>query len=287
MSMNRQIAPGGIEWTRVHGREGYTWNVIGGCIHDCKWTMPDGNTAICYAKEVADRMRDDKFYPKGFEHHYWHPERLTEPLKKKEPAGIFIDSMSDLFAANVPEDEIKAVLDVCKKADWHIFQVLTKHPARLRKFAIPDNVWVGVSAPPTHFRGNRLNEAQQVRFMHAGLDVLADLQNPVRWLSVEPLSFDFARGLKWWMNGTGAGDDFLNHVIDHDRVRRLPFNWMVIGAATYGKKTYQPEAAWVSNLLELADEFGIKVFFKGNLDWPASEWREEFPMVEPLQPSLF
>jgi len=75
---------------------------------------------------------------------------------------------------------------------------------------------------------------------------------PVRWMSIEPLSFDIAPLLK---------DACLQ--------------WAVIGAATNGRKTYQPEPEWVENLLDTLDAQGTKVFFKGNLEW--GEWREEFP----------
>src|SRR3990167_2707371 len=88
-----------IEWTRIVNpdgttRRGYTWNVVGGCQHDCKWLV-DGQIAECYAKTIAERVATASF-PNGFEHHYFHTERLQEPLKLKGPAGIFIDSMSDL-----------------------------------------------------------------------------------------------------------------------------------------------------------------------------------------------
>ncbi len=92
------------------------WNVIGGCKHRCRWEMPDGSVAICYAEEVANALRSDKFYPQGFENHYYHPDRLTEPLKVKTPAKIFLDSMSDLMGHWVPDEQIEAVLDIARKA---------------------------------------------------------------------------------------------------------------------------------------------------------------------------
>ncbi len=113
--MNKQqksVTKRGIEWTD------FTWNVIGGCKHRCRWEMPDGSVAICYAEEVANALRSDKFYPQGFENHYYHPDRLTEPLKVKTPAKIFLDSMSDLMGHWVPDEQIEAVLDIARKAHW-------------------------------------------------------------------------------------------------------------------------------------------------------------------------
>ena len=56
---------------------------------------------------------------------------------------------------------------------------------------------------------------------------------------------------------------------------QLPFEWVIIGAATNGPKTYQPEPKWTHRLLDVLDAQGIPIFFKGNLDW--QPWREEFP----------
>jgi protein gp37 len=260
--MNEQKAPYGIEWTRVWGRRGYTWNPVGGCHHDCQWDMPDGSTAICYAKEVADRMRDDRFYQHGFEHNYFHPERLAEPAAKKEPSGIFLDSMSDLLAANVPDEQIEAVLNAAASAPQHVFQLLTKNPPRLLKFKFPENIWLGVSMPPTRLMGTTMDENRQARWMDRALDVLAQISGNIRWLSLEPLSFD------------------VNQIIGPRA--NPPIDWVVIGAASNGRKLYQPRPEWVHGLLQTFDFNRTPVFFKGNLDWPRTEWRAAFP-PEPIR----
>lgn len=256
--MNKQ-GKNGIEWTKTvlpdgTERQGYTWNPVGGCKHGCEWRMPDGTVAECYAKTVAERFRSDNFYKHGFERHYWHPERLSEPFMVKEPSRIFLDSMSDLMGKWVTEEQIVAVLTVCEKADWHTFQLLTKNAPRLLQFNFPPNVWVGVSAPPSFMFGKELSFDQQKAMVSRQLDVLRQINVPVRWMSIEPLSFDIAPLL--------AGID-------------NPLRWAVIGAASNGAKTYQPERAWVQNLLDVLDEQGIPVFFKGNLQW--KPWREHFP----------
>jgi protein gp37 len=240
----------GIEWTD------YTWNPVRGCKHQCRWEMPDGSIAECYAETVAERVAQ-KVYDQGFEHHYWNPHVLGEPLKVQTPARIFLDSMSDLMGAWVPVDEIRQVLDICRQAHWHTFQLLTKNAPRLLEFKdqLPANVWVGVSAPPSFMFGKRLSHEQQTRMVTRQLDVLRQLAVPVRWMSIEPLSFDIAPLL-----------------VDS------PLEWAVIGAATNGRKTYQPDAAWVQNVLDVLDAQGTKVFFKGNLEWPV--WRETFPAPE-------
>ncbi|MDW8299794.1 MAG: DUF5131 family protein [Anaerolineae bacterium] len=246
--MNKQRASG-IEWTD------YTWNPVGGCKHACRWQMPDGSWAKCYAETIAERFTSA--YPHGFAHHYWHPNRLAEPLKLKKPAKIFLDSMSDLMGYWVKDEQVRQVLDVCQRAHWHTFQLLTKNAPRLLNFDFPPNVWVGVSAPPSEMFGKRLSRAQQERMVGRQLEVLAQLRVLVRWMSIEPLSFNIAPLLK-----------------------NAPLEWAVIGAATNGTHTYQPEREWVERLLALFDAQGTKVFFKGNLQWDRSAWRADFPCLE-------
>lgn len=257
--MNKQGA-NGIEWTD------YTWNPIGGCFHDCKWEMPDGSIAQCYAKSIAEKFNGG--YPQGFEHHYWRPEKLDEPRKHKEPSKIFLDSMSDLAGHWVIRDQIRQVLWQCEQAHWHTFQLLTKNAPGLLKFpCIPQNVWVGASVPPTFYMGKRLTHDQQLRMLKRTLDVLRLIDVPVRWMSIEPLSFDIAPSMK-----------------------NCGLQWVVIGAASNGRRYYQPQASWVQNLLDVMDEQSIPVFFKGNLDW--QPWRAFFPgdkspIVEPVQLSMW
>jgi protein gp37 len=86
------------------------------------------------------------------------------------------------------------------------------------------------------------------------LEIRDQVSVPVRWMSIEPLSFDIAA-----------------------LIENSPLEWAVIGAATNGKKTYQPEAEWVENVLHVLDAQDTAVFFKGNLKW--SPWREAFPLV--------
>src|SRR5574340_735646 len=109
--MNKQ-GENGIEYCD------YTDNPGGGCAHECRFEMPSGDTAICYAESFALGLAR-KAYPNGFAHHYWRPHLLKEPLKVREPARIFINSMSDLMGIQVPDEHIRAVLEMCRGASWH------------------------------------------------------------------------------------------------------------------------------------------------------------------------
>ncbi len=223
--------------------------------------MPDGRIAECYAETVAERVAQ-KSYPEGFEHHYWRPELLDKPLSISKPARIFLDSMSDLMGHWVPDEQIRHVLSICEQAHWHTFQLLTKNAPRLKQFTFPPNIWIGVSAPPTIMFGRRLSLAQQTQMLKTMLSVLRSIDVPVRWISIEPLSFDIAPLL--------IGSNL---------------QWAVIGAATNGPTAYQPRPEWVQNALDVLDAQNTKVFFKGNLKW--HPWRDEFPQEVREQLLLF
>ena len=262
--MNRQNPPKGIEWTRIKDadgteRPGYTWNPTGGCFHGCTWQMPDGSITECYAKTIAERFTSG--YRHGFEHHYWRPHNLKAPLKVKEKAGIFVGSMADLFGHWVPDEQIHAVLDVMREAHWHTFQTLSKFPIRLPKIGpFPENVWVGVSLPAGHL----MSATGGARALKAYLKHMKKIKATVRFMSIEPLWFDVTPVFEDWLETENA----------------LPFEWAIIGAASNGRRVFQPETKWTADLLKVFDKQDVPVFFKGNMDkdfW--KDWREYFPVA--------
>lgn len=256
MNKQRKNAGGrGIEWTD------WTWNPTAGCMHGCTWKMPDGSIAECYAKKIAEGLARAA-YPQGFEHHYWREHTLQEPLKEKTPSKIFVGSMADLFGHWTPAEQIRQVLDVMRQAHWHTFQTLSKYPIRLPEFnPFPSNVWVGVSLPAGHL----MSETGGARALKSYLKQMTKIEAGIRFMSVEPLWFDASRVFQEWLETNES----------------LPFEWIIIGAATNGRKAYQPDPAWVENLVAVMEEQKIPIFFKGNLVWPT--WREEFPAsLEPV-----
>lgn len=257
----------GIEWTD------YTFNPVAGCMHGCHWTMPDDSVARCYAEVVAEGVAQ-RAYPEGFAHHYWYPERLSEPSQVKTPSKIFLDSMSDLMGHWVTDDQIRQVLKVCEDNPHHTFQLLTKQPPRLLKFEFPPNVWVGVSAPPSVLMGRVLSEKQRRAYVFKALDVLNQVKASVRWMSIEPLSYNIAFDFWYWHFSHSTSQQI-----------KLPIDWVVVGAATHYRKTYQPQSEWVSNVLSCLD--GTPIFFKGNLrgNPAATPWREEFPATQQKSPA--
>lgn len=272
--MNKQNPPHGIEWTRIANpdgtrRNGYTWNPTGGCLHGCTWKMPDGSVTQCYAKTVAEGVASPA-YPEGFEHHYWRPDQLTAPLSVKKPAGIFVGSMADLFGYWVAKEQIQSVLDTMRHADWHIFQTLSKNPKRLPEFSpFPSNVWVGASVPA----GHQMKAEGAVRATQFYLKYLAEVKATVRFMSIEPLWFDVAE----------AFEQYIDTITSWGKPRRLPLEWVIIGAASNGRTYYQPDPAHLAKLLQVLNTHHIPVFYKGNLE--QSPRREEFPATR--QMSIF
>src|SRR6266498_208535 len=110
-----------IEWTDS------TWSPVTGC------TKVSPGCDHCYAERVTER-----FHGKGsFENVVLHEDRLAQPLRWRKPRRVFVNSMSDLFHDDVPDEFIVRVFDVMQNASRHTFQVLTKRHARMRSLVTP------------------------------------------------------------------------------------------------------------------------------------------------------
>jgi len=137
-------------------------------------------------------------YRNGFNvtcHHDW----LDWPLKDRRPKRIFVNSMSDLFHSEVPEEFIQDVFGVMGQAHWHTFQILTKRPHRLAELASRltwhNNVWMGVTI-------------EDDRYSYRA-DLLRSTGAAVKFVSLEPLlgplpSLD-VNGLDWVIIGGESG----------------------------------------------------------------------------------
>ena len=80
-----------IEWTDA------TWNPVTGC------TKISPGCKHCYAERLANRLQamGQVNYRNGFEVTL-QPQLLELPVRWKSPKRIFVNSMSDLFHAEVP-----------------------------------------------------------------------------------------------------------------------------------------------------------------------------------------
>ena len=152
----------GIEWTEA------TWNPTVGC------TKVSPGCDRCYAEKITRRF--PKTFPNGFDLTL-RPELIGLPKHWRRPRVVFVNSMSDLFHADVPAAFITQVFDVMAECPQHTFQVLTKRAERLARMAprLPwsSNVWVGVSVESPEFLWR--------------VDYLRKVPAIVRFVSAEPL----------------------------------------------------------------------------------------------------
>ena len=125
----------GIEWTDA------TWNPVRGCRR-----VSEG-CRNCYAERVAARFAGEGQPYEGLvalgpQGPRWNgtvrlvPEMLEQPIRWRKPRRIFVNSMSDLFHEDVPDEYVLRVFDVMRQAGQHVFQVLTKRPDRMRDFCL-------------------------------------------------------------------------------------------------------------------------------------------------------
>jgi protein gp37 len=205
-----------IEWTDA------TWNPVRGC------TKISPGCKHCYAQTFSERFRGVPGHPfeQGFD------LRLVEtalelPLRWRSPRRIFVNSMSDLFHEDVPEDFVRRVFDVMTRASQHQFQLLTKRSNRMSEIAsrlqVPRNVWMGVSVE---------NERYVQR-----LDDLRRVNAAVRFVSVEPLL---------------------------GPIRRLPLDgihWVIVGGES-GPRARPMNPAWVRSIREQCQAARVAFFFK-------------------------
>lgn len=136
-----------IEWTATINPDGTvtpgaSWNPVTGCSH----VSPGCQN--CYAETLSHRFGwTTKPWGAQYaaENVMLHPERLEQPLKWRKPKKIFVNSMSDLFHEQVPDEFIAAVFGVMAACPHHTFQILTKRPERMLKWFAKVEVWADQS----------------------------------------------------------------------------------------------------------------------------------------------
>ena len=69
-------------------------------------------------------------FPNGFDITL-HPERLHQPRHWKAPRLVFVNSMSDLFHKDIPDDFLVDVWATMLATPQHTYQILTKRPHRM------------------------------------------------------------------------------------------------------------------------------------------------------------
>jgi protein gp37 len=176
----------------------HTWNPATGCSKPIETDPVTGKRYIspecehCYAETLSIRRgwtQKPWTEPNAKENVTIHPDRLKaafkfnldreqlETVHPKYPIRVFVNSMSDLFHREVPDDFIHEVFHVMNhpKNYGRVFQVLTKRPERAAEWPGPwgPNIWMGTTSGDarTRFR----------------IDHLRRCPAQVRFISVEPL----------------------------------------------------------------------------------------------------
>lgn len=237
-----------IEWTDS------TWNPVTGC------TEVSPGCEHCYARTFAERFRGVPGHPyeQGFDVRLW-PERLDLPLRWRRPRRVFVNSMSDLFHRDVPDEFINRVFQTMVAADQHLFQILTKRSRRLARLAasLPwaNNIWAGVSVESSRYAWR--------------IDHLRAVPAVVRFVSAEPLL------------GSLLGVDFTG------------IGWVITGGESgAGHRPCNPD--WVREIRDRCQQRGIAFFHKqwggiypkaGGRELDGRTW-DEMPKAQPASQSL-
>ncbi len=206
-----------IEWTEQ------TWNPTTGC------TKISPGCKYCYAETMACRLHTmgAPGYEQGFALSL-HSGRLSHPLKRKKPTTYFVNSMSDLFHKDIPDNFLDQVMEVIRQTPQHTYQILTKRADRLPRYfhkrACPRNIWLGVSVEDRHYGFPRIDHLRQV-------------EARIRFLSIEPLLEDLGS-------------------IDLEGI-----HWVVVGGES-GHKARPMRSEWVENIQYQAEDAGVAFFFK-------------------------
>ena len=272
------MADTSIEWTDK------VWNPVRGC------RRVSAGCERCYAERMAHRFSGvgqpyEGLTRLGSKGPVWTgkarvvPEKLGEPLSWKKPRRIFVNSMSDLFHEDVPDEFIAAVFAVMSLAKQHTFQLLTKRPERmgellrdgftdsivnksLRRFdealgllpgsveqaanlmewPLPD-VWLGVSVEDQATADERI-------------PLLLETPAAVRWLSMEPLlgPVDLSR----WPDGSS---DIMTPLTGSPRI-----DWVVVGGES-GPNARPMHPAWARDIRDQCVRVGVPFHFKQWGEW--------------------
>lgn len=267
-----------IEWTRNDdGTPGRTWNPVTGC------SKISTGCDHCYAETIAERFRGTAAFPHGFDVRV-RSDKVNAPLKWRKPTRVFVNSMSDLFHADVDQAWIADIFAVMAAARRHTFQLLTKRHARMRsllndpgfaanvrqgahgkglpadqwQWPLP-NLWLGVSV-------------ENQKWADIRIPALIDTPATVRFLSCEPLLgpvwiADYA----WQPCSCCVGETHdeacgtcADNGCDGGHVQAL--HWVIVGGESgHGARAMHPD--WARSLRDQCEQEHVPFFFKQHGEW--------------------
>ena len=263
----------GIEWADA------TWNPVTGC------TKVSPGCKHCYAERHWARLSapGQPYAGRKFTDVALHRERLEQPLRWLRPRRIFVNSMSDLFHEDVPDEFIWRVFMVMREAARHTFQVLTKRPVRMYQFLFDhwpqiadfplENVWLGVSV-----------ENQQTA--EERIPVLLDTPAAVRFVSLEPLleqvrlagiRVSTSRPYPVYLNAF-TGLHHTTWIDDKVPKPRPALDWLIVGCES-GPKRRPMNPEWVRALIRECGLYRKPLFVKQvEIDSRVNHNPDEWPL---------
>ncbi len=259
----------GIEWTDA------TWNPVTGC------TKVSPGCDHCYAETFAERWRGTAghYFERGFDVQL-RPEKVTLPLSWRKPRRVFVNSMSDLFHDDVPDEYIARVFAVMAACPQHTFQILTKRQARMRSLlnrgrvgtagffddveeAMADytnaepagwplpNVWLGVST-------------EDQKWADIRIPALLDTPAAVRWISAEPLLGPIQ--VRRYLSGRLADWEAELLGASNDVTTAGGLDWVVVGGES-GRGARPMHPSWARSLRDQCSAAGVPFLFKQWGEW--------------------
>jgi protein gp37 len=176
-----------------------------------------------------------------------HDDKLVSIFPSK-PSKIFVCSMGDLFADDIPIEWINDVLRRIKYNRKHTFIFLTKNPTRYGEFDFPKNAWIGYSST-----GN----------LYHKWDIKH--QDNIKFVSLEPMTESMHANLGGY-------------------AQRIDFQWLIIGAETGNRKgKYIASGDMIRTTIAFARKVGIKLFVKISLEEYFGEMRVDELKVRPQE----
>jgi protein gp37 len=269
-----------IGWTDA------SWNPVTGC------DRVSPGCAHCYALTFAERFRGvpGHYFEHGFDVQL-RPDKLDLPLRWRKPKRIFVNSMSDLFHKQVPDEFIDRVFGVMSATPRHTYQVLTKRPERMLRYltergneqtethALYDEISGArfrIERYAAEYEAADLGELLEWREegeplewprqnVHLGVSVenqhWADVRIPlllqtpaaVLWISAEPLlgPLDLSRYLLRGLGHDEYGTWDVERAID----------WVVVGGES-GPGRREMDLDWARSLRDQCLAAGVPFFFK-------------------------
>ena len=228
----------------------------------------------CYAQSLTKRFAGRPSWPAEFkpwtpanaaENVVLHPDRLEAPFSWRTPRRVFVNSMSDLFHEEIPDDFIDQVFAVMALTPQHQYQVLTKRPERMQAYLMTEFVsvrWENAAAEMIHDWPGMLADplpnvwlgvtVENQRWADHRIPILLDTPAAVRFVSAEPLlgPLDFRR----WVTVNGNGR--YGRLYDF-----MAVNWIIVGGESGPKhRFFDPE--WARTIVNLCAETKTACFVK-------------------------